>query len=314
MNENVKQSKMQIEFLRFKKSLSTNTVLYLFLVLPILFFVVFKYIPMFGNIIAFRQYKPGGAYFGETWSGFKYFEMFLQDSSFWKAFNNTVVLSSMVLLLTFPLPIIFSILLNEIGNKHFKKFVQSITIIPKFLSVVVVVMIFNTMLSPSTGVVNEIIVALGHEKIFFMNEAEWFRAIYIISEVWQFMGWNSIIYMAVLASADQEQYEAAMVDGANRFKQTIHITLPCLLPTIAINFIISVGLILNLGFEKILLMYTANTYETADVIQTFVYRVGLLNKNYSYGTAVGLFQSVISLTLLYISNKIVNKYWDAGLW
>ncbi|MFI3175231.1 MAG: ABC transporter permease subunit [Bacillota bacterium] len=314
MNENVKQSKMQIEFLRFKKSLSTNTVLYLFLVLPILFFVVFKYIPMFGNIIAFRQYKPGGAYFGETWSGFKYFEMFLQDSSFWKAFNNTVVLSSMVLLLTFPLPIIFSILLNEIGNKHFKKFVQSITIIPKFLSVVVVVMIFNTMLSPSTGVVNEIIVALGHEKIFFMNEAEWFRAIYIISEVWQFMGWSSIIYMAVLASADQEQYEAAMVDGANRFKQTIHITLPCLLPTIAINFIISVGLILNLGFEKILLMYTANTYETADVIQTFVYRVGLLNKNYSYGTAVGLFQSVISLTLLYISNKIVNKYWDAGLW
>uniref|UniRef100_UPI0004B3A0E7 ABC transporter permease subunit n=2 Tax=Bacillota TaxID=1239 RepID=UPI0004B3A0E7 len=147
-----------------------------------------------------------------------------------------------------------------------------------------------------------------------MNEAGWFRPVYIITDIWQFMGWNSIIYMAVLASADQEQYEAAMIDGANRWKQTRYITLPIMIPTISINFIISIGHILNLGFEKALLIQKPSTYATSDIIQTFVYRMGLLNKNYSYGTAVGLFQAVIGLVLLYIANKVVNKRWNTGLW
>ena len=295
-------------------SMKKNTTLYIFLILPIIYFVVFKYIPMFGNIIAFRKYVPGQSYFGVSWEGFRYFEMFLKDEAFWNAFKNTVVLSGISLLICFPIPIIFSLLLNELMQKKFKKVVQSVTIIPRFLSVVVVVAMMNAMLSPSTGIVNRIIEYFGGEAIYFMNDPFWFRIIYICSELWQFVGWNSIIYMAVLSSADQEQYEAAMVDGAGKIKQAIHITLPIMLPTIAINLIISLGNILNIGFEKVLLMYTPTTYETADIIQTLVYRIGLMGANYSYGTAVGLFQGVISLTLLWMANRITIKRWECGLW
>ena len=295
-------------------SMKKNTTLYIFLILPIIYFVVFKYIPMFGNIIAFRKYVPGQSYFGVSWEGFRYFEMFLKDEAFWNAFKNTVVLSGISLLICFPIPIIFSLLLNELMQKKFKKVVQSVTIIPRFLSVVVVVAMMNAMLSPSTGIVNRIIEYFDGEAIYFMNDPFWFRIIYICSELWQFVGWNSIIYMAVLSSADQEQYEAAMVDGAGKIKQAIHITLPIMLPTIAINLIISLGNILNIGFEKVLLMYTPTTYETADIIQTLVYRIGLMGANYSYGTAVGLFQGVISLTLLWMANRITNKRWECGLW
>ncbi|MBS6762896.1 MAG: sugar ABC transporter permease [Clostridium sp.] len=296
------------------KSLRNNKTLYLFLLLPIVYFIIFKYVPMFGNIIAFRKYIPGQSYFGVSWEGFRYFEMFLKDEAFWSVFKNTVVLSGLSLLICFPIPILFSLLLNEIMQKKVKKVVQSLTIVPRFLSVVVVVAMMNALLSPSTGIVNTIIEKLGGEAIYFMNEPFWFRIIYIISELWQFLGWNSIIYMAVLSSADQEQYEAAMVDGAGKIKQAIHITLPMMLPTIAINLIIALGNILNIGFEKVLLMYTPTTYETADIIQTFVYRVGLMNANYSYGTAVGLFQGVISLSLLWAANRITNKRWGCGLW
>ena len=296
------------------KSFKKNYVLYLFLILPILYFLIIKYIPMFGNVLAFRSYRPGGNYFGEAWEGFKYFKMFLEDPAFWKVFWNTVVLSFSTLIITFPLPIIFALLLNEIEFKRFKKIAQSLTIIPKFLSTVVVVMMINALLSPSTGVVNHIIELFGGEGIYFLNEPQWFRFIYIVSDIWQFLGWNSIIYMAVLTSADQNQYEAAMVDGANKLQQVRHVTIPMLLPTIAINLIIAVGNVLNLGFEKILLLYTPTTYATADVVQTFAYRIGLMGNNFSYGTAVGLFQGVICLTLLWITNKITNKYWECGLW
>ncbi len=299
---------------QFTKCLRENKVMYLFLLLPTIFFVVFRYVPMFGNIIGFRKYKIGGSLWGTGEFTLKYFKMFLADASFWDVFMNTVSLSLVVLLFTFPLPIIFSLLLNEMANAKIKKFIQSVTIVPKFFSIVVVITIFNSLLSPSVGIVNHLITSLGGNEIFFMNESEWFRIIYIVTDLWQFLGWNSIIYMAVLASADQQLYEAAMVDGANRWKQTIHITLPVMLPTIAINFIISVGTILNLSFEKNLLLYKDNIADVADVIQTFSYRIGLLGKNYSYATAVSLFQAVISLSLLWFANKIINKKWDLGLW
>lgn len=298
---------------KLKKSLKKNLTLYLFLVLPVIYFIVIKYIPMTGTAIAFRKFVIGQSYYGVKFEGLKYFKMFLNDPQFWAAFKNTIILSFSTLAITFPLPIIFALLLNEIEGKYFKKLVQSVTIIPKFLSIVVVVMILNSLLSPSTGIINMILQKFGHESIYFMNEPGWFRTIYIVSQVWQMMGWDSIIYMAVLSSADQEQYEAAMVDGANRWKQTIHITLPILLPTVAINLTIKVGNLLHLGYEKILLMYTPTTYETADVIQTFVYRIGLMGNNYSYGTAVGLFQGVIGLMLLGITNWLTNKLWDCGL-
>ncbi len=312
MKKEKAQSKFQKESLA--TNLKKNYVLYLFLILPCLYFIVFKYIPMFGNLIAFRKYTPGGSIIGEGEFTFKYFEMFLTDGTFWTVFSNTIILSIFVLIIMFPAPIIFALLMNELGGKHFKKLVQSVTIIPRFFSVVVVITIFNALLSPSTGIINELITSFGGTEIFFMNDANWFRPIYISTEIWQLLGWNSIIYMAVLSSVDHEQYEAAMVDGANRWKQTLHITLPAMLPTIAINLIMSVGTVINLGFEKNLLLYQPNIAEVADVIQTYVYRMGLLNRNYSYATAVGLFQAVISLSLLWITNKLVNKYWDCGLW
>ncbi len=309
-----KQSRIATEIALFKDSFRKNKVMYAFLILPTIYFIVFKYVPMFGNIIAFRKYVPGGSILGQGEFTLRYFKLFLGDPAFWAVFRNTITLSGLVLLFTFPLPIIFALMLNEIENTYFKKTVQTLTIIPKFLSIVVAVMMVNMLLSPSVGIVNHIITYLGGKEIFFMNEASWFHFIYVASELWQFLGWNSIIYMAVLASADKQQYEAAMVDGANRWKQTIHVTLPTMLPTIAINFIIAIGCVLNLSFEKNLLLYKGNIAETADVIQTFVYRMGLLNKNYSYATAVGLFQAVISLSMLFIANKIINKYWDCGLW
>ncbi len=309
-----KEKEAQVKKQSFVQCFKKNKVIYAFLVLPVLYFIVFKYIPMTGNIIAFRKYTAGGPYLGAGEFTLKYFQMFLSDPKFWDVFQNTIILSALVLLISFPAPIIFALLMNELAEGKYKKIVQSVTIVPKFLAVVVVISIFNNMLSPSTGIVNHIIETLGGEAIFFMNEESWFRVIYIFTDLWQFLGWNAIIYMAVLASADKEQYEAAMVDGANRWKQTLHITLPTMLPTIAINFILSVGTVINLGFEKNLLLWNSNIDGVADVIQTFVFRMGLENKSYSYATAVGLFQAVISLSLLYIANKLVNKYWDAGLW
>lgn len=306
--------KKQTAFGQFAKSVKKNYAIYLMLLLPIIYFIVFKYVPMFGNVIAFRKYVPGKSVFGVSWRGLDYFKMFINDPQFWSAFKNTITLSLLTLVVSFPLPIIFALMLNEVRLKRFKKAVQSITIIPKFLSVVVVVMILNTLLSPSNGTINMIIEFFGGEPIYFMQEEFWFRFVYIASNIWQFMGWSSIIYMACLSSADMEQYEAAMVDGASRWKQTIYITIPLLLPTIAINLTISVGNILNVGFEKVLLMYTPATYSFADVVQTFVYRIGLIGSNYSYGAAAGLFQGIISLFLLWVTNYITNKYWKCGLW
>jgi len=310
----MEQNKTISKFGEFKKSWKKNYVMYIFLILPIAFFIIFKYIPMSGNIIAFRKFVPGKGYFGTEWKGLYYFKAFIADGTFWEVFINTVIISACTLLIAFPLPIIFALLLNEIASSKFKKLVQSLTIIPKFLSIVVVVMIINTMFSPSVGIINMLIEKLGGDSIYFVNESKWFIPIYIISELWQFMGWNSIIYMAVLTSADPSQYEAAMVDGANRWKQTFYITLPVMLPTIAINLAISVGLILNVSFEKVLLLYLPSTYDVADVISTYVYRIGLRGSNFSYGTAVGLFQGVIGLVLLWVTNKVTNKLWDVGLW
>ena len=298
----------------WKQSIRKNWTMYLFLLIPLAYFLVFRYVPMTGNIIAFRKFIIGGSYFGEEWRGLYYFELFVTDPEFWHVFSNTIILSLVTLLFVFPLPIVFAIMLNEIRNKYFKKIVQSVTIIPKFLSTVVVVMMLNTMLSPSTGIINHFIEAFGGDAIYFMGLPEWFRPVYVASDLWQFLGWNSIIYMAVLASADQSLYEAAMVDGANRWQQILHVTLPIMRPTCAINLVIAVSNVLNVGFEKILLMYEPSTYSTADVISTYLYRIGLENNNYSYAAAIGLFQGVIGLIFLWAANKFTNKVLESGLW
>ncbi|WP_239618146.1 ABC transporter permease [Cohnella mopanensis] len=280
---------------------------YLMLVLPIAYFLIFRYGPILGNVLAFRKYVPGGSMYGEEWVGLRYFKMFWNDPTFWAAFQNSILLSVLNLAITFTLPILFALLLNEILNKKIKTIIQTISYFPNFVAVVVVVGILKEILSPTSGIVNSFLGQLGIDPIFFVNEPGWFRTIYISSDIWQFMGWNAIIYTAALASVDTQLYEAAEMDGAGRWRQTLSVTIPQILPTISVVLIISLGSMLALGFEKVLLLYTPSNSTTSDIIDTFVFRMGLQNNNYSYATAVGLFGGLIGLMLVSAGNYISRK-------
>ncbi|GIO53876.1 ABC transporter permease [Paenibacillus cineris] len=287
--------------------------LYSLLVLPVIYLLIFKYGPMIGNVIAFRRFVPGGSIFGEKWVGFHYFQMFIQDPNFWKVFTNTLILGALTLLFTFPIPIIFALLLNEVKNKKFKKFVQTASYMPHFLSIVIVAGMILQMTSAS-GSINALIRFFGGDGINFMQRAEWFRAIYVTSEVWQGMGWGAILYLAALTTIDESLYEAAKIDGANRWKQTLHVTIPGILPTIVTLLILNMGSFLAIGFEKILLLYNPVIYETSDVISTYLYRVGLQSSSFSYATAIGLFESIIGLILVFSVNAISRKVTERSLW
>lgn len=282
-------------------------VLYAMLVLPVAYYIIFRYIPMVGNVLAFRRYRPGKSMFGTEWT-LAYFERFLGDPTFWKAFKNTLVLSLSNLAINFPIPIIFAIALNEIRWTPFKKFAQTASYIPRFVSTVVVIAILNEFLSPSSGFLNMLLKSMGIEPIYFMNEKEWFRPVYIFSEAWQFTGWNAIIYLAAITGINQDLYEAAEIDGASRWQRIWSVTLPSILPTIMVMLILNVGSILSLGFEKILLMYTPSNSSVSDILDTMVYRVGLTNNSYSYATAVGLFTGVVGLILVSLSNYTSKKF------
>ncbi|MGW7161442.1 ABC transporter permease [Paenibacillus taichungensis] len=287
--------------------------LYSLLILPIIYLIIFKYGPMLGNVIAFRRFVPGGSIFGETWVGFRYFQMFIQDPTFWKVFGNTLMLGGLALLFTFPVPIIFALLLNEVKSKRFKKFVQTASYLPHFLSIVIVAgMILQ--LTAVNGSINGMLSFFTGDSIPFMQRAEWFRTIYITSEVWQGMGWGAILYLAALTTIDDSLYEAARIDGANRWKQTLHITIPGILPTIVTLLILNMGNFLAVGFEKILLLYNPLIYETSDVISTYLYRVGLQSSNFSYATAIGLFESIIGLILVFSVNAISRRLTQRSLW
>lgn len=306
----MKKQKREVLWKRIKR----DRVLYLIVLIPIIYMIIFKYVPMAGNILAFRKFKVGGSMFGVEWVGFKYFQLFIKDSVFWKVFSNTLVLSVLNLVFGFPIPIILALLLNEVRSNSGKRIVQTITYLPKFLSTVVVVSMLQTLLSPSTGAINGLLNSLGIESIYFLNLAEWFRPVYIISDIWQFMGWNSILYLTALTSIDPQLYEASAIDGAGRWKQTLHVTLPGMLPTIVITLILSTGSVLSVGFEKVLLLYTANTMDVADVISTYTYRMGIVNSQYSYTTAVGLFQGIINLIIIMSVNRISRKTTETSLW
>jgi len=290
--------------------------LYLMLILPITYFFIFKYIPMYGITIAFKRFQPGGGLLSGEWVGTLYFQMLMKDSSFWSAFKNTFFLSFASLAIGFPIPIVFALLLNEVRSNTSKRVIQTITYLPRFLSTVVVVSMMFTILSPSSGIINRLIEFFGGDAVFFMNEANWFRPIYIISDVWQFMGWNAILYIAALAGVDPNLYEAAKIDGAGKWKQVVHVTIPGIMPTIVITLILAVGNTLNIGFEKVLLMYTPKIYETADILQTYIYRLGLASSipRFSSATAAGLFQALISLALLWSTNIIARRSTDYSLW
>lgn len=287
--------------------------LYSLLALPILYFIIFRYLPMAGNVIAFRKFQPGGSIFGEYWVGFQYVEMFIHDPTFWNVFKNTITLGVLTLVFSFPMPIIFALLLNELRSKKFKKIVQSISYLPHFMSVVIVVgMIFQ--LTSLKGTINQLIGHFSGGAINFMQQAAWFRPVYVSSDVWQTMGWGAILYLAALTTIDENLYEAARIDGANRRQQTWHITLPGIAPMIMTLLILNIGSFMAVGFEKILLLYNPLTYPTADVISTYLYRVGIESNNFSYATAIGLFESIIGLTLVMSANAISRRLVGAGLW
>jgi putative aldouronate transport system permease protein len=297
----------------WRRTLRRDGVLYLMALLPLIFLVIFRYMPMVGNVIAFRRFRPGGSIFGDEWVGLRYVELFINDPTFWHVFTNTAIIGGLTLVITFPLPIVLALLLNEVRKAAFKRVVQSISYLPHFLSIVIVAGMTMQLLSMQ-GTVNQVVEVLGGEAIPFLQRPEWFRTIYVGTEVWQTVGWGTILYLAALTTVDSSLYEAARIDGANRWRQTWHVTLPGIRPTMVTLLILNIGTFLNVGFEKVLLLYTPLTYSTADVISTYLYRVGLVSNNLSYAAAIGLFQACIGLVMVLSANFISRRVVGASLW
>lgn len=295
------------------KKIKQSKQLYLFVLPAFLIILIFSYIPMYGIIIAFKDYVPALGITGSPWVGFKHFTRFFNSYYFWDLLTNTLGISIYSLVVGFPLPIILALALNEFKDGPFKKFTQTVTYAPNFISVVVMVGMIISFLSPSTGLINHFIEALGFERQAFMTDPKWFKTIYVFSGVWQTTGWSSVIYLAALSGVDPQLHEAAIVDGASRIKRIWHINLPTIRPTMVILLIMSVGSIMSLGYEKILLMQNPLNMESSNVISTFVYQQGLLDAQYSYATAVGLFNAVINAILLISVNKIASKINDTSL-
>lgn len=294
----------------FKKYMRRYWHLYAMMLVPLLYFILFKYVPMFGNVLAFRRFKPLTGPYGVSWVGLRYFNQFLNQPDFWRAFRNTLTLSLINLVVNFPIPVIFAILLNELRSLRFKKVVQTVSYMPRFISTVVVISILTELLSPSSGMINRFLKsAFGMSPVYFMNEPEYFRALYVLTDTWQFTGWTAIIYLAAITGISNDMFEAARIDGANRFQQIIYVTIPTILPTIMVMFILNVGRLLSLGFEKVLLMYTPSNSTVSDIIDTYVYRMGFQSSanQYSYATAIGLFSGLIGLILVSSSNYLSRR-------
>ena len=301
------------KFKRIKMNLFKNWQLYCFLLPALLYFAIFSYIPMYGIQIAFKDYYANLGFWDSPWVGFAHFERFFDSYFFWRLLKNTLMLSLYQLLL-FPIPILFALSLNELKNGAFKKWSQTLTYAPHFISAVVVVGMMIAFLDPVTGLVNHVIVKLGGESIPFLTSPDWFRHIFVWSGQWQSLGWSTIIYLAALAGVSPEQLEAAKIDGATRFQRIVHINLPSIMPTIVILFILNIGSFMAIGFEKVLLLQNSLNSGTSDIIQTFVYKTGLLEGQYSFSTAVGLFESIINIILLVTVNQIAKKVSENSLW
>lgn len=288
--------------------------LYLLILPPIAYFIIFKYVPMVNAVLAFKDYNVIKGIWGSQWAGTKYFELLFKNPAFVMLIKNTLYISFYSLIVGFPIPILLALALNEIQNIRFKKTVQMVTYAPYFISTVVMVSIIMLFLSPRLGIVNTIAGALGFEAVNFLGEPGLFRSIYVFSDVWQGMGYSAVIYLAALAGVDPSLYEAAKVDGANRIQKIINVDLPGLLPAAVIILILSVGNIMAVGFEKIYLLQNPLNLSASEIISTYVYKIGLLNANYSFATAVGLFNSVINLILLLIVNAVAKRLSNTSLW
>ncbi|TDQ40901.1 ABC transporter permease [Aureibacillus halotolerans] len=287
---------------------------YLLVLPPVLYFIIFKYIPMFGAIIAFKDYNVVQGVMGSPWAGFKYFEMFFSNPQAWTLIKNTFLLSLYGVLVSFPLPILLALALNEVRVRAFKRTVQMVTYAPYFISTVVLVSMMMLLLAPRLGIFNNLLNVFGVESINFLGESELFRSIFVWSDAWQNTGYAAVIYLAALAGINPALYEAAKVDGASRIQKILYIDLPGILPAASIILILSVGSLMAIGFEKVYLLQNPMNLETSEVLATYVYKIGLLNANFSFATAVGLFNSVVNLILLIAVNIIARRVTGNSLW
>lgn len=280
----------------------------------LVFYLLFRYGPLYGLIIAFKDYSVFKGIIDSPWVGFDNFTKFFNAPEFWQLFKNTFLLGFLTLVFSFPVPIMLALLLNEVRISWFKKGVQTASYLPTFLSVVIISSMIIDFLSPTNGIINKLLVMIGFESKYFLIDPNWFRPIYILSEIWTNAGYESIVYLAAIAGISPTLYEAAKVDGATRFKTIFSVTLPSILPTVLIMLILKTGNMITIGYEKVLLLYNTMTYEVADVFSTFVYRKGLLANDYSYGAAVGLFEAFVAMALLLISNYASKRMGGSGLW
>jgi putative aldouronate transport system permease protein len=296
-----------------RSDLKRHWAIYVMALPVIAYYLLFHYGPMYGLQIAFKDFSTVKGIWGSPWVGFRHFESFFNGIYFWRLIKNTILINVYELLFGFPAAIVLALLLNEIRNSMFKRVVQTISYLPHFISIVVVAGMMVDFLG-RTGLINQIIASFGIEPIDFLKEASWFRFLFVSSGIWQGIGWGSIIYLAAMATIDPTLYEAARMDGANRWKQTLHITIPGIMPTIVILFILNMGNMLSVGSEKVLLLYNPLTYETGDVISTYVYRKGVLEASYSFTAAVGLFNSIVSFILIVSANSISKRLTENKLW
>ena len=297
----------------FRDNMRKNWSLYL-MVLPVLaFYLIFCYKPMYGAIIAFKQYTPGLGIWKSPWVGLNNFRYFFSNPDFIRILSNTLRISLSLIIFGFPAPIILTLLFNEIGNKQFKRVAQSVSYIPHFISLVVICGLIKTFVADGS-IIQQIVHAVDGKDGSLLNRAEMFLPIYVISNIWQNIGWDSIIYLAAISSIDPQLYEAAQVDGAGRWKRVLHVTIPGLAPTIIIMLILQLGNILSVGYEKIILLYNPLIYDTSDVILSYVYRMGFESMDWSYSTAVGLFNSVVNFVIIILANTISRKVSDTSLW
>lgn len=290
-----------------------NGTLYLLVLPVIVFYLIFMYKPMYGALIAFKNYSPALGVAGSPWVGMKYFQQLFTTPDFWRVFKNTLRISVCTLVFGFPAPILFSLLLNEVTNMRFKKLVQTASYMPHFISLVVVCGMIKAFVG-NTGFISMIVSLFTGERTNLLLNPDYFTAIYVVSDIWQGLGWTSIIYLSALSAVDVAQYEAAEIDGAGRFDKMFKITLPSIMPTIITMLVLRVGQIMGIGYEKIILLYNSAIYSTADVISSYSYRVGFESQSWSYSTAVGLFNSVINFVLVIIANTASKKLTDSSLW
>ncbi len=300
--------------LRILKQIWMHRYLYAMLLIGVVYYAIFRYGPMYGIQIAFKDYRFLDGIWGSKWVGLAHFQRMFRGLGFWPVLKNTFLISLYKMIFGFPAPIILALLFNELRGKYFKRTIQTLSYLPHFLSWVILAGIFMQILSPSTGAVNYLIKFFGGEPIFFLGNPSWFRSTLVMTSIWKSIGWGSVIYLAAISGVNPELYEAATIDGANRFQQIMRITLPSIAPVISIQLILSAGSLISDDFDQIFNLYNTAVYNVGDVLSTYVYRQGLIDMKYSYSAAIGLFQNVVAVFFIMVTNFITSRISEYGIW